>query len=169
MSDGIESSIFFMKRDELHLEQKPYAYRFAAQIDIPQSNFVLQEHHGIRVTDIRRHLEDFGLQKNGFVVLSLADEIPYEDFFDSETVKVYFRQLEALLQSHLGASKVEVFRHAVRTRLLTIVILTMNRQIRKREPSFPIATGKPYDYDQPTSVAHIGSFECARSRCQNLR
>ncbi|KAL9113631.1 MAG: hypothetical protein Q9227_002369 [Pyrenula ochraceoflavens] len=89
MSNGIESSIFFMKRDELHLEQKPYAYRFAAQIDIPQSNFVLQEHHGIRVTDIRRQLEDFTLQKNGFVVLRLADEIPYEDFFDPERVKVH--------------------------------------------------------------------------------
>ena len=113
-SSVIETSMFFMKRDALHAEEKPYAYRYAAEIDIPRSNFVLQKYDHITIKDIRSHLDDFSLEKNGFTILKMTDEIPYEAYFDPFKVEAYFRQLEAILQQHLQASFVQVFRHAVR-------------------------------------------------------
>ncbi len=106
--------MFFMKRNPLHDRQKPYAYRYAADIDIQQRNFELQEYDHISIEDIRGHLHDFSVQKNGFAILTLTDEIPYEDYFDQCKVDAYFRQLEAILQQHLQALLVQVFRHAVR-------------------------------------------------------
>ncbi len=114
LSPAIVTSMFFMKKDLLHQEEKPYAYRFAAEIDIPQSNFVLQEHDHITIKDIRGHLKDLSIEDNGFTVLRMTDDIPYEDYFDPFKVKAYFRQLETILQGHLRASLVQVFRHAVR-------------------------------------------------------
>jgi len=110
-------AMFFMKRDPLHRKEKPYAYRYAAAIDIPQSNFALEERDHITIKDIRSHLPDFSIERNGFAVLKMTDEIPYSDYFDTLKVEVYFRQLESILQSHLQASHVHVFRHAVSFRV----------------------------------------------------
>ena len=109
----LETSMFFMKKDLLHEGEKPYAYRYAAEIDIPQSNFELQECDNIAIKDVRGHLDDLSIKQNGFEVLKMIKEIPYEDYFDPFKVEAYFRQLEAILQVHLRASRVQVFRHAV--------------------------------------------------------
>ena len=112
-SSVIETSMFFMKKDALHAEEKPYAYRYAAEIDIPRGGFALQKYGHITIKDIRSHLDDFSLEENGFTILKMTDEIPYEDYFDPFKVDAYFRQLEGIFQQHLRASLVQVFRHAV--------------------------------------------------------
>lgn len=112
----VETSMFFMTRDPLHQKEKPYAYRYAAAIDIPQSNFALEERDHIPIKDIRSHLQDFSIEKNGFAILKMTNEIQYSDYFDTLKVEVYFRQLESILRTHLQASHVQVFRHAVSSR-----------------------------------------------------
>lgn len=57
----VETSIFFMKGNPLHDRQKPYAYRYAAETDIQQNNFELQEYDHITMEDIRGHLHDFSV------------------------------------------------------------------------------------------------------------
>lgn len=34
--------------------------------------------------------------------------------------------------------------------------LTERLKLRKRDSKFPVSTGEAYEYDQPTSVAHVG-------------
>lgn len=110
---ALTMSMDFMEKDELH-QKKAYAYRYAAAITIPRSNFRLQKHDGIVVTDIRDQLKDISIEKSRFTVLKMIDDIPYKDYFHPVKVKIYFGQIEAILRMHLEALRVEVFRHAVR-------------------------------------------------------
>ncbi|KAL8963646.1 MAG: hypothetical protein Q9193_000115 [Seirophora villosa] len=136
----VQSAIHFLKESPSYQHEKPYAFRFGlGSVDIPQSNMEMQIVKPITITDIRGYERDYALDVNGFTILELDSECGYEDFHDPEKVKLYLGELEDLLQSHLGAFKVKVFRHG----------------LRKRHPDFPVSTGQAYDYDQPTSVAHI--------------
>lgn len=102
-----------MRKDVLHQREKPYAFRDAAEQGIAQSNFTMEKHESIVIEDLRGRLDSFNFEENGFIVLKLPREIPYDDYYHPTNVLAYFRQLEDLLQYHLGASYVEVFRHGV--------------------------------------------------------
>lgn len=112
---AVDASLYFMRKDDLHQREKPYAFRNYIEEGIPQSNFELTKHDSIVVEDLRGRLDAFNFEDNGFAVLKLSREtmIPYEDYYHPTKVSAYFRQLETLLQHHLGASSVEVFRHGV--------------------------------------------------------
>jgi hypothetical protein len=135
----VKASIHFIQKNSLFAEEKPYEFCYAADLSIPQSNITREQHKDIIIHDIRGREQAFDLEHNGFTVLKLDQQIQYDDYFQPNKVKTYLRTLEILLKKHLGASHVEVFRHG----------------LRKRHPQFPIATGTDYEFDQPTSVAHI--------------
>lgn len=82
-------------------------------MDIPQSNMRMQKVEPITISDIRGSEQDFSLDVNGFTILKLDGKLGYKDFHDPEMVKVYFHELEDLLKTYLGASRVKVFRHGV--------------------------------------------------------
>lgn len=133
--------MYFMKKETLHRAEKPYTFCYPADVVIPQSNFRKERHDHIAIHDIRGHEASFNFDQNGFTTLQLPQRIPYDDYFSPESVQLYLRTLEKLLKSHLSASHVEIFRHA----------------LRKRHPEFPTATGTTYTFDQPTSVVHVDS------------
>lgn len=135
----VTASIYFVQRNCLFAAEKPYEFCYTADVSIPQSNITREKHDNIPVYDIRGQEETFNLEHNGFEILKLDQQIPYNDYFDPIKVTRYLRALERLLKNHLGASRVEVFRHG----------------LRKRHPGFPIATGAGYEFDQPTLVAHV--------------
>ncbi|KAG8533098.1 uncharacterized protein KY384_001881 [Bacidia gigantensis] len=110
----LKTSMFFIERQSRHIQEKPYAFRYAADVDIPKTNFDLKEHSGIAVTNIRDDIKNFTVEKNGFSIIEFEEEISYLEYFDSVEVDRYLRQLERVLQAHLRASMVRVFRHAVR-------------------------------------------------------
>lgn len=109
----VAATIFFLKKDPKHEKEKPYAFRYAADINIPKTNFELKEYNNVMIEDIRDRLWSFTIEQNGFCVLELSNEIHYEDYFDFTKVETYFHQLESLLKDHLQALSVNVFRHAV--------------------------------------------------------
>ena len=135
----VKASIYFMQRKVLFTEEKPYEFCYTADVSIPQSNITREKHDNIPIHDIRGQEATFNLERNGFAILKLDQQIPYDDYFDPEKVTRYLGALETLLKTHLGARHVEVFRHG----------------LRKRHPAFPVATGTGYAFDQPTSVAHV--------------
>lgn len=125
-----------MRKDALHQLEKPYAFRYAAEPGIPQSNFEMEKHESIVIEDLRGRLDSFNFESNGFTVLKLPREVPYEDYYHPTNVSAYFRQLEELLQHHLGASHVEVFRHGVSVaNLATNDMLTIGSYERGIQPS----------------------------------
>jgi hypothetical protein len=82
----------------------------------------------------------YSLEKHGFEILKLSQDLEYDSFFTEAGLSRYFKILEDFLKKKLHASEVRVFRHG----------------LRKRHPKFPVSTGESYEYDQPTSVAHVG-------------
>jgi len=137
--DVNDTTIYFLRPDPLHKEEKPYAFRFDPGAGVQQSNFTHDPHGGITVRNMRGSEDQFTFERNGFTVLKLPQHVPYDAYHDPQGIRAYFVQLESLLRDHLGASHVEVFRHG----------------LRKRDESFPVSTGNDYQYDQPTSVAHV--------------
>ena len=136
----VSASIHFLEKDPVFEKEKPYAFRFDLEDEsIPQTNMKMQEHTGIHIKNIRGNEHAFSLDRQGFEVMRLRSKLRYEDFGSATKLPIYFTELEELLKKQLGATKAIMFRHGV----------------RKRHPQFPISTGQRYDYDQPTSVAHV--------------
>ncbi|KAK3373518.1 putative CmcJ-like methyltransferase [Lasiosphaeria ovina] len=137
---SIQCNFYFLKRnDELYNVQRPYAFKFPPNNGCPMSNLVHHRVDGITVEDMRGRKKDFQFEKNGFAVLDVDTGLEYDDHFDPAKAQGYFSMMEGVLKEHLGASRVDVFRHG----------------IRKRHPLYPVSDGSTYEYDQPTTVVHI--------------
>lgn len=136
----IESSFVFLRpNEELYTRERPYTFKFPPNNGCPQSNLVHDRIDGIRVENMRGREEEFQFEKNGFTMLRVDHGLTYEDHFNETKRQEYFRLMELILKKHLGASRVEVFRHG----------------IRKRHPQFPISHGNAYEFEQPTTGVHV--------------
>ncbi len=110
----VHAAMYFLTKDDLFVTEKPYAFRFPFESEhIPQTNMQMKREESIQINDMRGKELSFSIEKTGFEILSHASKLPYEDFYNPEKVSVYLRELESVLQNHLKASHVEVFRHGV--------------------------------------------------------
>ncbi|KAL1302193.1 hypothetical protein AAFC00_002623 [Neodothiora populina] len=135
----ISSQVYFLKKDPKYDTVKPYSLRFTPPAGFPRANVEL-EAHDITIEDVRPVVKELSLKKNGFSIMPLESSMQYEDFNDKDKViDVYLRELSNTLRQYLGATRVQIFEHT----------------IRKRHEIFPISTGEPYQYNQPTSMAHV--------------
>ncbi|KAL9078239.1 MAG: hypothetical protein Q9157_002857 [Trypethelium eluteriae] len=112
--ENMQASVYFLKKDDLHRIEKPYSFKFPPADGFPQSNMEY-EMIEIPVIDMRGSENQFNLDKNGFAIFKIGCSLSYEGYDDLKQLTEYFRKLEAALKDHLGASKVEVFRHAPNT------------------------------------------------------
>jgi hypothetical protein len=127
-----------LKRDEPYEVKKPYSLRFAPPEGIPRANIKL-ENHSIDIHDVRGS-RSLSFVKDGFAVLDFDSKMKYDDFDDEEIVKeIFLLEVADMLKSFLGAQHVQIFEHT----------------IRKQHETFPISTGQPYRYNQPTFIAHV--------------
>lgn len=146
--DIIRTKAHFLSPIDAYKTEKPYSLRFPPPEGFPRQSTKLEE-HPIDVQDVRKSgLPSFA--KEGCTVLQLQSLMNYDDYDDDETIKkVYLREVSHRLREFFGAAKVQVFEH----------------RVRKRHVNFPIATGELYEYDQPTSVVHVGKSICPRCSC----
>ncbi|KAI4250069.1 MAG: hypothetical protein L6R40_000241 [Gallowayella cf. fulva] len=107
----VESSMHFLMRDELYEHEKPYQLKYAAAEGIPTSNFRLEKQEPIQINSIRGREQDFSFDKNGFAVLKIDEDMPYDDFSDPEGIRRYLNIVASSLQKLLGADKVQVFQY----------------------------------------------------------
>lgn len=125
MQDGQSSTArkipmrgWFLESDELHQVEKPYAFKFPADAgNLSPTNMKYKRHDESTVIDMRGFEKSFTINKNGFTVLDIDCDLKYEDFNSEEGLSRYFRTVESLLKDHLGASRVQYFRHGVSIRL----------------------------------------------------
>ncbi|KAJ4251077.1 hypothetical protein NW762_011728 [Fusarium torreyae] len=108
--------------------------------DIPQSNY-RKVKYPMTVKSMRDYgVDSFRLNECGFQRIELKTKLSYDEFWDNQRVQeIYIEEVKDALKAELGAKHVHVLDYAV----------------RKRHESFPISTGKEYEYDQPTALAHI--------------
>ncbi|KAF1344240.1 hypothetical protein BDV97DRAFT_364146 [Delphinella strobiligena] len=137
--EAFTTQVYFLKKLSLYETEKPYSLRFTPPEGFPRANVAL-ESHNIPVHDIRSSKDELSLEKNGLAIMDLDTRMKYEDFDNEQAIReVYLREVSEALQGYLGASHVQIFEHTV----------------RKRHETFPISTGEPYKYNQPTSMAHV--------------
>ncbi|KAL8795609.1 MAG: hypothetical protein Q9195_001847 [Heterodermia aff. obscurata] len=131
----VETSMHFLARDKLYEHEKPYQLKYEPEKGISNSNLRLEKQEPLKISSIRGREQQFSMEENGFAVLKLDKEIPYDDFSDPAGIRRYLDVVSENLKTLLGADK-----------------------IRKRDPGFPIMKkGNRYDYNQPSTVAHIDS------------
>ncbi|KIX10280.1 uncharacterized protein Z518_01362 [Rhinocladiella mackenziei CBS 650.93] len=149
----VHSNTHFLKRDELYSTEKPYSLRFTPPEGFLRSNIKLEKHE-IDIHDIRNHKSTLNFQRDGVAILDFESKMVYEDYDNEEVVKaVLLKEIANGLKVFLGGQHVQIFEHTV----------------RKRHEIFPISTGEPYRYNQPTSIAHVDTTtEWAFAMAQQL-
>ena len=110
----VETSMHFLTRDKLYEHEKPYRLKYAAAERIPISNFKLEKQEPVKINSLRGREQDFSFDKNGFAVLKIDEELPYDDFSNPEGIHRYLGIVASGLQKLLGADKVQVFQYVVR-------------------------------------------------------
>jgi hypothetical protein len=134
-------SMNFLTRDELYQEERPYLLIYEPPEGFPKTNIRLEKHRDLELEDIRGRENQFCVASDGFEILKIKTSLPRESFDDEQLVKdVYLREAADAVRTMFGAQKVQIFEHL----------------LRKRHETYPISTGEPYKYNQPTSVAHVG-------------
>ena len=131
----------FLKRDNRYNYEKPYLLIFDPPEGFPKTNIKLEKHTDLELRDIRGYEDQLSLEVHGFQIVKISSKLSYDDFNNEELVRdVYLREVADEVRKVFGADRVQIFEHL----------------LRKRHGIFPISTGEPYKYNQPTSVAHIG-------------
>ena len=110
----VETSLHFLTRDMMYEKEKPYQLKYAPKVGIPKTNFRLEKQDPITISNIRGQERQFSFQRNGFAVLKMDKEIPYEDFSDPEGIRRYLEAVSENLKVLLGANKVQPFQYVVR-------------------------------------------------------
>jgi hypothetical protein len=110
----VQSTIYFLARDDLYKEEKPYSLRYPTEDELPQTNFRLEKHENITIHDLRGRESSFSYKQNGFTVMHLDSQMTYEDFDNQEKIKsVFIREAGEMLRNVLGASIVQPIEHIV--------------------------------------------------------
>ncbi|OJD30644.1 methyltransferase [Diplodia corticola] len=136
---AVQTYTHFLQRDALYAKEKPYSLRYTPPEGFPRANIKL-ERHNLTVRDVRPVKDELLFERDGCQIIDFNSRMKYDDWDDDANIKaVYLLEVADRLRSALGACHVQIFEHTV----------------RKRHEIFPISTGEPYKYNQPTSIAHI--------------
>ena len=134
----VETSLNFLKRDELYEHEKPYQLKYAAAEGIPISNLRLEKQDNIKITSIRDREAQFSFEKNGFAVLRMNEEISYDDLSNPGGIRRYLDIVSGNLKNLLGADKVQASQYVVRLELRLLPFpLTVRRSVNAIQASPP--------------------------------
>lgn len=103
----------FLARDKLYEHEKPYRLQYKAPEGVPKTNFRIEKHDRINISSIRGREKEFSLEKNGFTMLNLDQEVPYEDFDNEVGIQRYMNLVADRLRVLLNADKVQVYQYVV--------------------------------------------------------
>src|ERR1700693_4972122 len=93
--------------------EKPTRYAMEPPPGVPSSNGI-DDPHTVLIEDARGREPEFTLDRNGFTLIKAPTAV--RNFYDPDEIKsVYYPEVERLLRDTLGASRVVVFDHNVRS------------------------------------------------------
>lgn len=110
----VETSLHFLTRDKLYEHEKPYQLKYTAAKGIRTTNIRLEKKESIKISSMRGQERWLSFEKNGFTMLKMDNEIPYDTFSSSTSVQKYLDMVAEQLKIRLGADKVQVYQYTVR-------------------------------------------------------
>ena len=109
----VETSLHFLTRDKLYEHEKPYQLKYTAAEGIPTTNIRLEKKDSIKISSMRGQERRLSFENNGFTVLKMDNEIPYDTFSNSTSIQKYLDMVAEQLKTRLGADKVQVYQYTV--------------------------------------------------------
>ncbi len=138
---AVDGCMYFLDRHPKYADEKPYTLRYAPAPEdgVPQTN-IEKVQYPVRFRDIRGR-PDLKYDECGFGVVRLEnDGMTYEDYASTEKIEgLHAAEVLDTVQRAVGAASAELIDYVV----------------RRRHPTWPIATGDTYSSQQPASRAHI--------------
>ena len=126
----IATHIFFLERDELYNTVKPYVIRYDIKTRVPPEN-IKRLLCLVTIKDLRVFAEQTLFAQCGFQVLSLASPMSYEDYGNEEKIRtIHVPEILDIVKLNFSADDVHTLEHVV----------------RRRHPTWPVATGESYEY-----------------------
>ncbi|MFO1159282.1 MAG: CmcJ/NvfI family oxidoreductase [Reyranellaceae bacterium] len=105
---NLTATLHYLKRGA----EKPTRYVDEPPPGVPAWNGI-DDPHDIAIADARGRENEFTVDRNGFALVR-SPSLVLDFYSDDEVRKVYYPEVEHLLRSTLGASRVFVFDHTVR-------------------------------------------------------
>ena len=109
----VQTSMNFLSRDPLYDHEKPYRLRYAPEDGMPITNLRHEKHNPIKISNIRGQEQNFSFERNGFAVLKMDEEMPYNDFNNPKSIQRYLEMVCESLKVLLGADKVQAYQYSV--------------------------------------------------------
>jgi hypothetical protein len=109
--------LYFLARDPKYATVKPYTVRFDPKGKYPYTN-IENVKHSVELSNLRSILKgspnEFTFQRNGFQIMTIPEQMTYEDFNNDETFRaVHVPHILTTLQSELKAKHVHVLDYRV--------------------------------------------------------
>jgi hypothetical protein len=96
--------------------ERPRNYTFDPSPGVPRSNSA-HEAHRVPIHDARVIASDIALDREGFAVLNHRSDV--KDFWNEDEVRrIYYPEVQRVMEAATGASKVFIFDHTLRRRVL---------------------------------------------------
>src|SRR5579872_3445607 len=97
------------------MDERPRNYTFDPSPGAPRSNST-HEAHKMPIHDARVIASDIALDREGFAVLNHRSDV--KDFWNEDEVRrVYYAEVQRVMEAVTGASKVFIFDHTLRRRV----------------------------------------------------
>jgi hypothetical protein len=98
------------------MSDKPHSLEYEPPPGVPRTTAVYREHM-VTIRDVRPAASALSLEREGFQLVTAASGV--RDFSDREAVQTrYYAETVSLLEALTGASRVVVFDHTIRRRML---------------------------------------------------
>ena len=112
-SHNIKSNLYFLSRDPVYDEVKPYSLRYVPNGDLPHTN-LKPEKYRVEIADMRDFEDSLNFNGTGFGVIHLNSAMAYDDFHDPSKVRgTFFDELRYALKSTFDASEVHIMDYVV--------------------------------------------------------
>src|ERR1700739_4284957 len=98
------------------MAERPRYYAYDAPPGVPASNMT-PEPHTVRIHDMRPMVSEVALDRQGFALVEQRSAV--RDFWDDDEVRrVYYPEAERFIAEATGASRVFIFDHTLRRRVV---------------------------------------------------
>jgi hypothetical protein len=156
--DSVFSTLNYLLETDLYDREKPYFSNIPAD-DGTHTNQYTRPYGGVAFHNMRGHEQEFSLDVHGFqIVKSLQNNMVCNFDSDDWIQKEYYSVIKNMLKQTVGASRVEIFDHTVRTWLSwrpRASRSSNSSEVRKKQRAFSL-DDEDKQWRQPSGSPHVG-------------
>lgn len=120
----------FLRPSEVYEREKLYTLGYNPPDGLNRTNIVLDERKNIPIKDMRKVHQTFLWESSGIAVKTISPVLAEDEFDDAEMIKkIFYPEIERVLQKAFGPSKILVLEHVVCRGSVTVVHADENNSL----------------------------------------